>query len=397
MSNQLIPADEFQTVVPVFDGILTVQALSTSSPSNSNLLSAYQIYTISKATLNVIAQPLNTIPDLLAPYPTAIINPLLTPITPTYLVSDSDLIINSAFTTPLVTSLEPIVFTAVTSTSSLITPTQTIADIPPILYTTGTCFENLNSAALITTLEELYNYLCEVLIRFDGSPINYQQADYAHLIKTITNSLIYLYSKDNAVVEIENIVQFIGVATTDTNPLTDQVSLGHKFPGIYICSQFGIYTNFNITVNQTELVSAIVLFIPVIVNGIYSNYIKESIPIDLSLYTDTTLSGYGLALNQPPLSVNLSTDIGNILVKHLNGLYATIPKNIKEIPIGTIDGINNVFTTSQAFEASSIILWLNGLLEINFTVLNNTTIQLQDPPSINGFIDSLEIFYTILS
>jgi hypothetical protein len=346
MSNQLIPTDEFQTEVPVINGIQTVQTLNTSSPSNNNLLEAYQINTVLDATINVVAQSLTTVPDLLA------------------------------------------------------TSTTTIADIPPIFYTTGTCFENLNSAALITNLKELYNYLCEVLIRFDSAPRNYQQEDYAHLIKTITNSLIYLYTRDTTLTSAENTTQFIGAATITTNPFTDQVNLGYKFPGIYICGEFGVYTNFGITIVQSDLISQIILLVPVITNGVFVKYIKETVPLEFSLYTDSTLSGYGSAVNQSPLSVNISPDAGNNLTKRANGLYAaTVSETItiKETPIGVIDNINRIFQTSRPFNPSSVVVFINGLSELNFTVINTTTIQLDEPLLTNGFTDTIEILYTLLT
>jgi hypothetical protein len=220
MSNQLIPADEFQTEVPVINGIQTVRTLNTNSPSNNNLLEAYQINTVLDATINAVAQPLTTIPDLLA------------------------------------------------------TNTTPITDIPPIFYTTGTCFENLNSAALITNLKDLYNYLCEVLIRFDSAPRNYQQEDYAHLIKTITNSLIYLYTKD-AALEDKDIVPFIGIATITTNPFTDAVALNNKFPGIYLAQDIGYYSLFGVNITNDDLCNNLVLLIPKITNNTFIEYQKN--------------------------------------------------------------------------------------------------------------------------
>lgn len=141
MDNELIPINEFQTAVPSSDGLLTVSSLNTESPSNNDLLDTYDI------------------------------------------------------NTPIVVSTE-VVYENLPSDSGLITPGETIVDVPVLLYIQGTCFNNMSSAALIETKEELFIYLCEVLIRFDANPLHYQKEDYEVLLKTLVGSLIYLYDQD---------------------------------------------------------------------------------------------------------------------------------------------------------------------------------------------------------
>ena len=62
----------------------------------------------------------------------------------------------------------------------------------------GGCF-NIEDLPEITTIEELLNHLCEVLIRFDTDPNNYLKDDYTVLLKTICNSLIHLYLHENEI------------------------------------------------------------------------------------------------------------------------------------------------------------------------------------------------------
>lgn len=143
MGKELIPANEFQTAVPSSDGLLTVQSTNTESPSNNDLLSVYD--------LEVLRVPLTTFD-----------------------------------------------YQALPPDSPLITVETPVTEIPTLLYTQGTCFNNMESASLIETLEELYIYLCDVLIRFDADPKHYQKEDYEALSRMLVGSLIYLYGKDHA-------------------------------------------------------------------------------------------------------------------------------------------------------------------------------------------------------
>ena len=52
---------------------------------------------------------------------------------------------------------------------------------------------DLGETSVITDYDTLLIYINELLIRFDASPKYYQKEDYRHLIKTIVDSLRYLY------------------------------------------------------------------------------------------------------------------------------------------------------------------------------------------------------------
>ena len=55
---------------------------------------------------------------------------------------------------------------------------------------------DLGDTSVITDYNTLLVYINELLIRFDASPKYYQKEDYRHLIKTIVDSLRYLYAEN---------------------------------------------------------------------------------------------------------------------------------------------------------------------------------------------------------
>lgn len=225
MAKKLIPDNEFQTVISSSEGVLTVRSTSTSSPGNQNLLRDYGL-------INVVP-PVNEFGHQ-------------------NIISDNDLL-------PHLTPIE---------------------QIPVLLYTQGTCFENLNSDALITTKEELYTYLCDVLIRFDTSPKYYQKEDYKALIQTLVGSLIYLYEVDAANQNDLSAAPFLGIAVPNTNPFTYALTHKHKYPGVYFAETEGYYNHFNITVTKADLKGSIVLLIPTIENKTFISYRKDLYTID---------------------------------------------------------------------------------------------------------------------
>lgn len=83
------------------------------------------------------------------------------------------------------------------SNSGLLEDFQNIDNIPVIPISTISCFD-LNNLPKTETLNTLLSDLCELMIRFDGRVKDYQKSDYEHLIKTITNSLIKLYTDNQA-------------------------------------------------------------------------------------------------------------------------------------------------------------------------------------------------------
>lgn len=249
MGNILIPEEQFQTAVPSNNGELTLRSLNTESPSNNNLLGNYGI------TQGA---------------------PLLPTIEYEVLASGNELI-----SAPSVQSIIPLIdpnlqYEYLSPTSDLIPDATPIETIPVLFYTEGTCFKNMSSEALITTKEELFIYLCDVLIRFDASPIHYQKEDFNALIRTIVGSLIYLYDVDYQNSHPLSGVPFIGIATTTTNPIIIADTQGHTYPGIYLASEPGIYTHFSlIEVTQEDLSTSAVLLVPVITNTFFTGYTKQ--------------------------------------------------------------------------------------------------------------------------
>lgn len=134
------------------------------------------------------------------------------------------------------------------------------------------------------TLSDLLKNLCELMIRFDTNPKNYQKADFEHFIKTITNSLIYLYDKDNINTSYTGTdsASFIGIAELNTNPFVDAINLNNRFPGIYFAQNIGEYTSFGLEVTNDDLHNNIVLLIPNIVNGQFIDYKSEIYKLNIN-------------------------------------------------------------------------------------------------------------------
>lgn len=80
------------------------------------------------------------------------------------------------------------------SNNHLLESYQIAETIPIIPFVTGTCFNELENYPVIPTRETLFNYLCEVLIRFDTNPNYYQKEDYQALLRLLVGSFLHLYS-----------------------------------------------------------------------------------------------------------------------------------------------------------------------------------------------------------
>ena len=163
------------------------------------------------------------------------------------------------------------------SNSGLLEDFQNVDSIPPLPTDVTSCFD-LTNLPKIETLDSLLNNLCEVMVRFDGCVRDYQKSDFEQLIKTISNSLIYLYTKPEGGGEestINTAVSFKGVAIKTTNPHLDAITSNSKYPGIYFAQEFGNYAYFGIDVTNDELFNSIVLLIPKInSNGLFIEYEK---------------------------------------------------------------------------------------------------------------------------
>ncbi len=70
-------------------------------------------------------------------------------------------------------------------------------------------------------------------------------------------------------------------------------------------------------------------------------------------------------------------------------------QTISEILTGAVDGVNRVFSTSSAFMAGKIEVYVNGLREIYFTESSDTTITLDEAPKNTGFTDIIASTYTL--
>lgn len=355
MNNQLIPDEQFQTAIPTENGLTTVQSLNTESPSNNDLIDTYGLNEITFVGTEVDYQNLNNDNELITP--TTIIEDVVVE----NISEFENLDPNSELITPEVIVEEEILETVITSenldpNTELIVPNEQVEKVSTPLFYQGTCFDNLNSQALIDSIEKLYRYLCEVLIRFDSSPNNYQKEDYEFLIKTITNSLIYLYNRDQQLGDLEKVVRFVGIAELDTDPIQEALIDDYFYPGIYLADKVGEYEGFQLTLTQEELNGSVILFLPVIQNNEFINYRKQLYSLNLDYLTP-----------------------------------------IQEHLIGVIDGVNTVFTTTYSYKPGSLTFFLNGLKESHFQETAENEITLSYAPQTTGFTDILEVIYTKLN
>lgn len=186
----------------------------------------------------------------------------------------------------------------------------------------------------IPNITDLLKHLCELMIRFDTSPKNYQKSDFEHFIKTISNSLIYLYSSDDNISYTgTDSASFIGIAVLNTNPFIDKVDLQNRFPGIYFAQDIGYYPAFNLTVTNNELYQSIILFIPKITNGEFINYSKFIYKLDIKNNTyhyssDIKRSVWNIQHNLGKIpSVVITDSVGTVYegsIIHINNNNLTI-------------------------------------------------------------------------
>lgn len=357
MPNQLIPENQFQTAVPSNDGLLTLRSTNTESQSNSDLLAVFNIPELTSTVPDLQYENLESTNELLN---TDNVNEPITPIPDAEhenLVSENELLIDYDINQPLET-LHDLEYVNISPDSELIPDSVPIEDVPVLFYTDGTCFKNMSSEALITTKEELFIYLCEVLIRFDASPLHYQKEDYEVLIRTLVGSLIYLYDKDS-VTTTTTAPPFVGLALLTTDPLAFADARHYKYPGVYLAQLPGTYTFFNITVTELEAQNSLILLVPNIEDETFIGYHKEIFEI-----------------NSP------TTPVGTNIYRN-------------EVMGGIVDGVNTAFTTTLPFVPGSLIVYLNGLKEKDYTIDSNHQITLFTPPSMIKMIDIVEATYVV--
>lgn len=66
---------------------------------------------------------------------------------------------------------------------------------------------------------------------------------------------------------------------------------------------------------------------------------------------------------------------------------------VNEKMLGVINSKNRIFKTSKYFQHDSVLLFINGLQEKDYRIINDNTLQLTYVPSNVGFVDSIEIQY----
>jgi len=68
----------------------------------------------------------------------------------------------------------------------------------------------------------------------------------------------------------------------------------------------------------------------------------------------------------------LSDGIVGAWVESAEVTYAAPPQNYQEVPTGTVDGTNTVFTLSYSPIAGTLLVYVNGLLATNYTLAGAT-------------------------
>lgn len=247
----------------------------------------------------------------------------------------------------IVTPSDNGIFTVSTVTpgSDIVSDFENI-DIPLIPIADNSCFD-LNNLPKTENLNDLLKDLCELMIRFDGCVRDYQKSDYEHLIKTITNSLIKLYTTSQQIIDLEYVIHFIGIADLNTDPLQDALSLNHSYPGMYILSSVGNYLNFDISVSSEDIKNSIIYAVPNISNGSLVNYnkilYKINIPTKLSEFENDT-NFISEAPNDGKQYVRKSNSWEEIdssqfgTVKSVNGELPDVNGNVQiTIPVNTFE------------------------------------------------------------
>lgn len=146
-----------------------------------------------------------------------------------------------------------------------IIPVQTI---PINSYNRGTCLANMSQDAIINTKEDLFMYLCDVLIRFDTNPNYYQKEDYEALLRMLVGSLLHFYDVYahptpykitespyilTDIIPIGHLVKSIMVYNNEDIPIT--LSLGYTNLGEEILSQETIDSKTWRTISMDRLIS----------------------------------------------------------------------------------------------------------------------------------------------
>lgn len=220
---------------------------------------------------------------------------------------------------------------------------ENIEIIPINPIGSGSIFPNdPNMLPQITNLKDLLKYLSEIMIRFNSNPNYYLQDDFTLLIKTLSNSLIYLYLNDQEI-NSSTTSPFMGVATLTTNPGQDAIDHNNRFQGIYFAQSIGTYDNFGLSVSKSELEGSIVLFIPNISNNAFVDYQKQIYIIDLSAIETDKYFRY--TQNTPSSSWNITHNLN----KYPSVVVTTSAGSVVEGEIIYLDNNNVQINFSASF------------------------------------------------
>lgn len=234
MPNPLIPESAFQVIIPSLTEVQTIPVTDNNMPVELSPGIDYQLVT-SFSLLNrpannqsllptslVQVPPQNTIVDkkdihLLSLVPNVIPNPI-TEINQFQTATPSN---DGVLTVRTLNTASPSNRNLLTTYN--IVPFQTIPVVP---YEQGTCFNGVTDDYLINSKEELFIYLCNVLIRFDTNPNFYQKEDYEALLRLLVGSLLHLYNV--------NVSPTPYKITTSPYVLQDVIPVGHLVKNIMV-------------------------------------------------------------------------------------------------------------------------------------------------------------------
>jgi hypothetical protein len=202
MTNSLIPESAFQVIVPSLTEVQTSPVTNSNVPLELTPGVDYQLIT----SLNLLSRPINdqnvvpislveatpqnTITDqreihLLSLVPNVIPNPI-TVVNQFQTATPSN---DGVLTVRTLNTASPSNRNLLNTYN--ITPFQTIPIVP---VKQGTCFNGITDDYLINSKDELFIYLCNILIRFDTNPNFYQKEDYEALLRLLVGSLLHLYN-----------------------------------------------------------------------------------------------------------------------------------------------------------------------------------------------------------
>lgn len=116
-----------------------------------------------------------------------------------------------------------------------------------IPFSQGTCFNNINNLYTITSKEELYIYLCDVLIRFDTNPNYYQKDDYKALLRMLMGALLHVYDVYASPSQYK--------ITTSPYILLDIIPIGHLIKNIMVYNNelFSVTMNLGYSIDGQDL------------------------------------------------------------------------------------------------------------------------------------------------